>query len=161
MLEDMVDGFFGLLAARQDSPLEIARRLTREAEEQKIITLNRVYIPNRFTVGLHPADMDPLHAIAPELQAEFERFVGEWAIDRDYTVSGHIEVRLVPQERVARSRMRITAAIDEAEQPSSPEQPQPSEARFELERLFPSYEEKVEDNDELKEAPAVTSRQAA
>jgi hypothetical protein len=162
MLEDMVDGFFGFLLRGKIQPLEIARRLTREAEEQKIITLNRVYIPNRFTVGLHPADMTSLQAIAPELQAEFERFVGEWAIDRDYTVSGHIEVKLVPQEKVARSRMRIAAAIDEAEQPAPAEQPQRVEpASFELERLFPSYEEEDEDED-LEESPAgIASRQAA
>ena len=65
-LEDAVDGFFGLVLRAKIQPLEIARRLTREAEEQKIITLNRVYIPNRFQVDLHPADLDSLKAIGPE-----------------------------------------------------------------------------------------------
>lgn len=113
VLEDVVDGFFGLMLRGKVQPLEIARRLTREAEEQKIITLNRVYIPNRFSVGLHPADMAQLRAIAPELEAEFQRFVGEWALDRDYTVSGAIQVSLREAEKVGRGRMRISAAIDD------------------------------------------------
>lgn len=152
-LEDVVDGCFGVLLRGKIQPLEIARRLTREAEEQKIITLNRVYIPNRFTVGLHPADMATLHAIAPELEAEFERFVGEWAIDRDYTVSGPVKVTLQPKERVARTRMAITAEIDEVPAGVAASRPGP------LPHLFPDYA--GEDEDAPVEAPALRSRQAA
>ena len=114
MLENVVDGFFGMLLPGKIQPLEIARRLTREAEEQKIITLNRVYVPNRFTVTLHPQDMAQLQAIAPELQAEFERFVGEWAMDRDYSVSGPMRVILEPAAgRARRGRLRLTAVLDD------------------------------------------------
>jgi hypothetical protein len=114
LLEDAVDGFFGLVLRAKIQPLEIARRLTREAEERKIISLNRVYVPNRFQVGLHPADLAEFQAIAPELEAEFQRFVGEWAIDRDYTVTAPIRVTLASEQRVRRTRMRITASIDDS-----------------------------------------------
>jgi hypothetical protein len=151
-LEDVVDGFFGVLLRGKIQPLEIARRLTREAEENKIITLNRVYIPNRFTVGLNPVDMASLRAIAPELEAEFERFVGEWAIDRDYTVSGAMKVSLEPRERVARTRMHITAEIDEVPAAAAPSPERP------MAHLFPDYAEEDED---APVEPALHSRQAA
>lgn len=94
-------------------PLEIARRLTREADERKIITLNRVYVPNEYVVGLHPADMAVLEPIAPELEAEFQRYVGEWAVDRDYAVTGPIKVSLTAQERVGRNRMKVHSSLED------------------------------------------------
>jgi hypothetical protein len=155
MLEDVVDGFFGLLLRGKIQPLEIARRLTREAEEQKIITLNRVYIPNRFTVGLHPQDMAQLQAIAPELQAEFERFVGEWAMDRDYSVSGSIQVNLEQAaEKVGRGRMRIRAEIDDVRLAEDA-------ARKRLGLDLGAPLETVPDPEEPEVAPVARRRQAA
>ncbi len=113
MVESVVEGAFGLILRGKIQPLEVARRLTREAEEQKIITLNRVFVPNRFVVGLHPKDMATLQPIALELQAEFQRFVGEWVIDRDYAVTGPIQVTLTAQEKVGRGRMRIHGSLDD------------------------------------------------
>jgi hypothetical protein len=119
LLEDAVDGFFGLVLRAKIQPLEIARRLTREAEESKIITLNRVYIPNRFRVDLHPQDIASLQAIGPELEAEFQRFVGEWAIDRDYTVNGPIRVTLHADDRIRRSRLKVSVSLDDREEAQS------------------------------------------
>jgi hypothetical protein len=115
VVENIVEGAFGLILRGKIQPLEIARRLTREAEEQKIITLNRVFVPNQFFVGLHPADMATLEPIQTEVQAEFQRFVGEWVIDRDYTVTGPIKVALRREERVRRGQMRIESALDDAQ----------------------------------------------
>lgn len=113
IVESVVEGAFGLILRGKIQPLEVARRLTREAEEQKIITLNRVFVPNRFVVGLHPRDMATLQPIAQELQAEFQRFVGEWVIDRDYAVTGPIQVTLTSQDKVGRGRMRIQGSLDD------------------------------------------------
>lgn len=113
MVEDLVEGAFGLILRGKIQPLEIARRLTREAEEQKIITLNRVFVPNRYVVSLHPADLSTLQPISTELQAEFQRFVGEWVIDRDYAVTGPIGVQLTPNERVGRGRIKVQALLDD------------------------------------------------
>jgi hypothetical protein len=103
-----VDGFFRTVLRGRLQPLEIARSLTRQAEEEKIISLSRVFVPNRYVVGLHPEDMATLESVAPELEAEFQRFVGEWVAERDYTVTGPIRVKLAAQERVGRGRMRIS-----------------------------------------------------
>jgi hypothetical protein len=113
VVEGVVEGAFGLELRGKIEPLEIARRLTREAEERKIITLNRVYVPNEFVVGLHPNDMAVLEPIAQELEAEFQRYVGEWVMDREYTVTGPIHVTLTAQERVGRGRLRIQAAVND------------------------------------------------
>ena len=112
-VENLVEGAFSVVLRGRIEPLEIARRLTREADERKIITLNRVYVPNVFTVGLHPADLAVVQPIAPELEAEFQRFVGEWAVDRDYTVTGPIRVTLAEDEKVGRCRIKVRSALDD------------------------------------------------
>lgn len=113
LVEGVVDGFFHWVLRGKIQPLEIARRLTREADTQKVISLNRVYVPNRFTVGLHAYDLGALRAIAPELQAELRRFVGEWVLEREYTVTGPVVVEFRAHERVRRGRARIASEFDE------------------------------------------------
>ncbi|MFN3652936.1 MAG: DUF3662 and FHA domain-containing protein [Armatimonadota bacterium] len=120
VVEGAFDGFFGIILRGKIQPLEIARQLTRQAEEDKIISLNRVYVPNRFVVGLHPEDMAAFQAVAPELEAEFRRFVGEWVLERDYSVSGPIQVELTAQDRVRRGRVRISTSMDAVKNTDEP-----------------------------------------
>ena len=117
VVEGVVDGLFRNVFRGRIQPLEIARQLTRHAEEAKIISLSRVYVPNRFVVGLHGEDMAALQAVAPELEADFQRFVGEWVAEHEYTVSGPIRVELRGQERVGRGKIRITCSLQNAPQP--------------------------------------------
>ncbi len=123
VVEGVVDGFFRTVLRGRVQPLEIARSLTRQAEEDKIISLSRVFVPNRYVVGLHADDMASLQAVAPELQAEFQRFLGEWVAERDYTVSGPLHVELAAREKIARGRVRVFAAhegrpVEEEEVPT-------------------------------------------
>ena len=121
MMEGMVDGVFRKAFKTRIQPVEIARQLTREAEDKKIISLSRVYVPNHYFVGLAPEEMSALEAFAPEIQAELQRFMSEWIAERDYALSGPIRVELRPVERTPKGRVRVTSdshtaptAVDDA-----------------------------------------------
>jgi hypothetical protein len=110
-VEGVVDGMFRQAFRGRLQPLEIARRLTRHAEEAKVISLNRVYVPNAFVVGLNPEEMASIAPFAPDVQAELERFVGEWIAERDYTVNGPTRVELREHEGLGPGRMRVTVSV--------------------------------------------------
>jgi hypothetical protein len=139
-VEGVVDGVFRTVLRGKIQPLEIARQLTRQAEEEKVISLSRVYVPNHFTVGLHADEMSGLEAVAPELEADLQSYVGEWVAEHEYSVSGPIRVELRPQERVARSRFRVATAFEmgsqaEEESPTVVCQSKPEDAVGRLEGI--------------------------
>jgi len=159
LVETGIDGFFGAIFRGRVQPLEITRRLTREMEASKVISLNRVYVPNTFVVGLHPSDMDHLRPLAPELEAEFQRFLGEWIVDHDYTVNGPVQVSLTVGPGVRAGQLRITPRMDEAAAPAAAH-PRLDRGRERLaaleQQLGPELNEDEEDEDAV--AGALPSR---
>ncbi len=61
-------------------PVELARKLAREMDDHKTLSVSKVYVPNEFTVYLAPADREAFasyeHALAVELAAYLETHAG-------------------------------------------------------------------------------------
>ena len=61
-IEQKIEGLFerGFRRAFRSSlqPVELARKLAREMEDHKTISVSRVYVPNEFTVYLAPSDRE-------------------------------------------------------------------------------------------------------
>lgn len=55
-IEGMVEKTFGRMFRSSLQPVELARRLAREMEDHKTVSVSRVYVPNQYTVYLSPAD---------------------------------------------------------------------------------------------------------
>lgn len=110
MLEGMVDGVFRRNSGRHLQPVEVAGQLTRHAESQRMISLDHVYVPNRFTVHVNPDDMEILQTFENELEAELARYVGDWVAEHDYSVSGPIRVELRAREDVEPARFTVRSA---------------------------------------------------
>ncbi|MFM9019346.1 MAG: FhaA domain-containing protein [Actinomycetota bacterium] len=55
-IEGMVEKTFGRMFRSTLQPVELARRLAREMEDHKTVSVSRVYVPNQYTVYLSPAD---------------------------------------------------------------------------------------------------------
>jgi hypothetical protein len=109
MIEGLVDGVFRR-SARHLQPVEVASHLTRHAESQRMISLDHVYVPNRFLVHVNPEDMEILRTFEHELEAEFARYVGDWVAEHDYSVSGPIRVELRTREGIEPGRFTVTSA---------------------------------------------------
>jgi Protein of unknown function (DUF3662)/FHA domain len=67
----LVEGTFSRAFRSEVRPVEIARRLTREMEEHKALSVSRTYVPNEYHVFLSPRDRarfaDYEEALATEL----------------------------------------------------------------------------------------------
>lgn len=55
-IEGVVEKTFGRMFRSTLQPVELARRLAREMEDHKTVSVSRVYVPNQYTVYLAPAD---------------------------------------------------------------------------------------------------------
>ena len=56
MLAGLVEGTFGRVFKAEVRPMELARKLAREMDENKTASVSRVYAPNEYSIWLSPRD---------------------------------------------------------------------------------------------------------
>ncbi|MDX6555223.1 MAG: hypothetical protein QOD86_1418 [Miltoncostaeaceae bacterium] len=82
-IEQKVEGVFerGFRRAFRSGlqPVELARKLAKEMEDHKTISVSRVYVPNEFTVYLSPQDHVQFAAYEASLCAELATYLGAHA----------------------------------------------------------------------------------
>jgi len=101
-LESLIEGTFARAFKGRVHPTEIARGLAREIEDQRTISVSTVYVPNDFTVLLHPDDLAQLLPLGDDLRRELEAHVRQYIEEREYRTVGRPRVTLQgdPAQRV-------------------------------------------------------------
>ena len=57
-LEAFVEGAFGRAFSRSVQPVELAHKLAKEMEENQMVSVSRMYVPNQYRVFLSPSDRE-------------------------------------------------------------------------------------------------------
>ena len=75
----LVEGTFGRVFRTQVRPVEIARKLAREMEEHKTVSVSRTYVPNEYVVWLSPEDRRRFEGVEDEVTDELSAYLLEHA----------------------------------------------------------------------------------
>ena len=75
----LVEGTFGRVFRTQVRPVEIARKLAREMDEHKTVSVSRTYVPNEYAVWLSAEDRTRLEGVERELLDELAAYLLEHA----------------------------------------------------------------------------------
>ena len=78
-LAGLVEGTFARAFKSEVRPVEIARKLTREMEENKVQSLSRTYAPNEYAVWLSPDDRKQFEGYERDLATELSGYLLEHA----------------------------------------------------------------------------------
>jgi Protein of unknown function (DUF3662)/FHA domain len=78
-LAGLVEGTFSRAFKSEVRPVEIARKLTREMEENKVQSLSRTYAPNEYAVWLSPEDRKQFEGYERDLATELSGYLLEHA----------------------------------------------------------------------------------
>jgi Protein of unknown function (DUF3662)/FHA domain len=78
-IADLVEGTFGRVFRTQVRPVEIARKLAREMDEHKTVSVSRTYVPNEYVVWLSREDRARLEGVEHELVDELGAYLLEHA----------------------------------------------------------------------------------
>jgi hypothetical protein len=78
-LEGLVQGAFSRAFKSRVQPVEIARKLAKEMDDHKSVSISRVYVPNHYTVYLSPADREQFASYEQGLQRELSDYLLEHA----------------------------------------------------------------------------------
>jgi hypothetical protein len=85
-IEALFEGVFGRAFRTNVQPVELARKLAKEMDDHKTVSVSRVYVPNEYTVYLSSADRAQFEGYESSLQSELEEYVTEHAKREDYAL---------------------------------------------------------------------------
>jgi hypothetical protein len=85
-IESLFEGVFGRAFRTNVQPVELARKLAKEMDDHRNVSVSRVYVPNEYTVFLSPPDREQFESYEDNLRSELQEYLSEHARREDYAV---------------------------------------------------------------------------
>ena len=83
-IEGLFEGVFGRAFRAHVQPVELARKLAKEMDDHRTVSVSRVYVPNEYTVYLAPTDRDQFEGYEDALVGELQDYLGQHARREEY-----------------------------------------------------------------------------
>jgi hypothetical protein len=83
-LESLFEGVFGRAFRTNVQPVELARKLVKEMDEHKNVSVSRIYVPNEYTIYLSAKDRDQFDGYEDQLKGELADYLSEHARREGY-----------------------------------------------------------------------------
>jgi hypothetical protein len=85
-IESLFEGVFGRAFRANVQPVELARKLVKEMEDHRVISVSRMYVPNEYTVYLSPGDREQFATYEESLISELQDYLAENARREKYVM---------------------------------------------------------------------------
>jgi hypothetical protein len=100
-LTDLVEGTFGRVFRSEVRPVELARKLAREMDEHKTVSVSRTYVPNEYVVWLSPEDRERFDGVEQSLIEELGGYLLEHARREKLALLSRPQIEFCTDERLA------------------------------------------------------------
>jgi hypothetical protein len=110
-LEGLVEGAFSRAFRSEVQPVELARKLAKEMEDSKSVSLSRTYVSNQFTVFLSPKDRAQFESYEDGLTKELSDYLLEHARDRGLALLTRPTIAFQTDERLSLGEFGIQAKL--------------------------------------------------
>ena len=97
-LESLFEGVFGRAFRANVQPVELARKLIKEMDDHRNVSVSRVYVPNEYTIYLAPADHEQFASYENQLKGELAEYLSEHARRENYVLLSPPRVQLETDE---------------------------------------------------------------
>ena len=129
-IEGLFEGVFGRAFRTHVQPIELARKLAKEMDDHRTVSVSRVYVPNEYTVYLSTQDRRQFSGYEESLVGELQEYLAEHARRERYAVLTAPTVVVTTDDDLAvgefgiATRIVAAAAADGARaEPPPPELP--------------------------------------
>ena len=85
-LESLFEGIFGRAFRTNVQPVELARKLVKEMDDHRSVSVSRVYVPNEYTIYLSPDDREQFASFEDALRDELQDYLAEHARREHYVL---------------------------------------------------------------------------
>ncbi len=144
-IESIVEGVFGRAFRTHVQPVELARKLAKEMDEAKSVSVSRVYVPNEYTLYLCPSDRDQFASYEDSLLTELADYLAEHARREGYALLSTPGVLIEEDEDLSVGEFGIATRMVQPERPQAPVPPEvvPQERPSETKIYRPAVTEAV------------------
>jgi FHA domain-containing protein len=110
-LGGIVEGAFGRAFKTSVQPVELAHKLAKEMEENQMVSVSRVYVPNHYRVFLSPRDREQFSSYEPALRKELSDYLLEHARQERLALTSRPQVEFHTDDRLALGEFGIQAQL--------------------------------------------------
>src|ERR1017187_5522596 len=131
-IANLVEGAFGRMFRSEVRPMELARKLAREMDENRTTSVSRVYAPNEYSVWLSPQDRARYEGVEHEVIDELCAYLLEHArreeliLTASPIISFHTDARLALGEFGIQAQLVRPGGHSDEAQGEAAQQPEPS-----------------------------------
>jgi hypothetical protein len=126
-LEGLVGGAFNRAFKSRVQPVEIARKLAKEMQDNQTVSISRTYVPNHYTVWLSPQDREQFEGYEDGLKKELSDYLLEHARNEGLAVITRPTVDFETDDRLGLGEFGIQAMLV---RPPEDERSEPEQADF-------------------------------
>src|SRR6195952_5928618 len=119
----LVEGTFGRVFKSEVRPVELARKLAKEMDEHRTVSVSRTYVPNEYVVWLSPQDRQRTEGVEQSVIDELGAYLLEHARRERLALISRPQIEFRTDDRLSlgefgiQARMvRTDAEQDDAEQ---------------------------------------------
>lgn len=133
-IQSVLEGAFGRAFRSHVQPVELARKLAKEMDDHRTVSVSRVYVPNEYQLWLSPSDREQFSSYEDSLVTELSDYLSEHARREGYALLSTPKVTLHEDEdlsvgefgiatRTVQARRDAAAAEPEGSLPPAPDAP--------------------------------------
>jgi hypothetical protein len=119
-LESLFEGVFGRAFRTNVQPVELARKLVKEMDDHRNVSVSRVYVPNEYTIYLAPADREQFRSYETQLTDELSEYLAEHAKRENYALLTPPRVLLETDDDLSVGMFGIATRLAEGEKAPYP-----------------------------------------
>jgi FhaA, N-terminal domain/FHA domain len=127
-LESLFEGVFGRAFRTNVQPVELARKLVKEMDDHRNVSVSRIYVPNEYTVYLSPGDREQFSSYEDSLREELQDYLAEHARRENFVLLSSPRVKLETDEDLGVGVFGIATRMVQTRRPRRDEpaaQPEP------------------------------------
>ena len=110
-IEALFEGVFGRAFRTNVQPVELARKLAKEMDDHRVVSVTRVYVPNEYTVYLSQGDREQFEGYENSLLSELEEYLSEHARRESHALLTPPRVQLETDEDLALGEFGIATRM--------------------------------------------------
>jgi hypothetical protein len=158
-IESLFEGAFGRAFRRNVQPVELARKLAKEMDDYKMVSVSQVYAPNEYVVYLSPGDREQFESYEPSLIKELEQYLTEHARREGYVLLSKPDVSFQTDEDLEVGLFGIANRMIQREAADQEPEPAPEPGATRIYRAAPAETEAASAEDlglDAEPEPAAT-----
>lgn len=107
----LVEGAFGRAFKTNVQPVELAHKLAKEMEDNQMVSVSRVYVPNHYRIFLSEPDREQFASYEPALRKELSDYLLEHARQERLALTSRPQIEFHTDERLDVGEFGIQAQL--------------------------------------------------